>query len=129
MTKAKALERFLLVLVLIPLAITGVAGIRDAVRTAAHTGTAVQAGSAGAKLCFGLFACIGAWAVVTRRRWALQVLVVWAVSLAVATVLEPPAWSGTPWKDAVGAGSFVKVALSGLVVWGGAAYARRKAFS
>jgi hypothetical protein len=127
MTRATPVERILLVLVLIPLAVTGFAGIRDGLRAVSHAVGAVQAVSVSAKLAFGLCGLAGAGATVARRRWALHVLIAWAISLAIATVVEPTAWSGAAWKDAVGTGTVVKVVLSGIIAWGGAAHARRPA--
>ena len=125
MQRSSVRERAVLVLVLLPLAVTAFQGPHDALHTFPRDRTVGQQVVSVLQLVYGASALVSLVAVAARRRWALGALVAWAISLTLAAALATVVWGGGGLRTALPSGLLVAV-VTGLIAWGGAAHARRR---
>lgn len=94
----------------------GMDGLHDAT-------TAGQRLAARTQLLYGGAAVLGLLALLSRGRWALWVLMVWAVALTATATLAPIVWGGTAWWSGALTGA-ITAAIAMLVFWAAAAHLR-----
>jgi len=112
-----------LALVNLALIATAWLGLREGMNSLHGATTGGQRLAAGTQLLYGGTALLGLLALLSRGRWALIVLVVWAVALTATATLAPVVWGGTGWQSGALTGAITAV-IALLVFWGALAHLR-----
>jgi hypothetical protein len=114
----KAIPAVRLAIVSIVLLASSISGLYDSLELISAADTAFRKLFVVVQLLYGVSGLIAFFALVTKRKWTVWVLSVWAVSVAAAAGLAVVVWGGEGLGSAAAAG--VGTALvAGLVVWGG----------
>jgi hypothetical protein len=114
----KAVPAIRLVAVSFVLLVSSISGLFDSLELIGAADTALRKLFVVLELLYSVSGIIGFLALVTKRRWTVWVLSVWAVSVTAAAGLAVVVWGGEGLGSAAAAvvGS---AAVAALVVWGG----------
>lgn len=98
-------------------------GIKEGIESLHGATTAGQRLAADTQITYGGTALLGLVGLLSRGRWALGVLMVWAVALTATATLAPVVWGGAAWWSGALTGAITAV-IALLVFWGAAAHLR-----
>ncbi len=95
---------------------SAVGGLSDALENVEHANTMLRKLTVSTQLAYFVLSVLGLVGLAMKRRWAVGVLVVWAVAIVATAVLATIGWGGAGVGEGVAAGAGTAVVVA-LVVW------------
>jgi hypothetical protein len=114
----KAIPAVRLAVVSIVLLVSSISGLFDSLEHISVVDTPLRMLFVVVQLLHSVSGLVALLAIVTKRRWAVWVLSVWAVSVTATATLAVVVWGGEGLGSAAGAG-LGTAAVAALMVWGG----------
>lgn len=105
-----------LVLPVLLLLFTGVAGVRNGFYEYREAVTGGQRFATASEIAYGAVSWVALAALLTKRRWARALLIAWAALVTITASVAAIAWGGAS-AAAAAAGGISVAAVCGLAVW------------